>query len=623
MRESLSTSIAGGVAAVLIARARSAPRRRNRRARFTERSTGRTESRWRRSSSSSATTSRDSRPRPRRPRTGPSHFFNVPFNPYELHVEVQGFKSRSSERRRPHVDPARGRDHARAARPSPSRVERRPRRAARPPQLETDVTDLPHRHRQVLHRSAPRRRPLRAMEEIVTSTPGFALDENGRYHFQGAHSQSEYVIDGQTISDQTGVTFSNSIDPGIAQSIEVIYGNVRRSTAKRSAAVINMTTKSGLGTPGSRATSSAATRRFDTYQAGRLGRDGGTRQLRRSSPPSTAAGSDYFTDPLNPDNLNNHRQHAAGLPPTRHGVARLSRNAFRLSALLGRTDRDVTEHVHSGGHRPGQDGQDRRPELQPGLAERPVRLARSLDVTAFARLARFTLYPSAGDTPGHRRLEPVARQLRHHAVLHLDDRHPRDQGRRRLQAVPDRGALPVRHHRPGVQRPRIAGLQPEHRALRPDAGRQPVRLSPTRRTGTYCAGVRAGHHPLEEPDGQRRRAVREQQPAGDRCPSSSRGSASRTTSRRRARSCAATYSRILYTPEYENILLSSSARRRRSCRRRSRTRAPLGGGVLPGPVRAPERVHRRPPAGARLEAPPRLRLLVAARRRTPATRTSS
>src|SRR5438128_12096557 len=70
---------------------------------------------------------------------------------------------------------------------------------------------------------APAAVASRAMEQIVTSTPGFAKDENGRFHFQGAHSQSEYVIDGQTISDQPGVTFSNSIDPGIAQGIEIIY----------------------------------------------------------------------------------------------------------------------------------------------------------------------------------------------------------------------------------------------------------------------------------------------------------------------------------------------------------------------------------------------------------------
>ena len=75
------------------------------------------------------------------------------------------------------------------------------------------------------------------------------MDENGRFHFQGAHSQSEYVIDGQTISDQTGVTFSNSIDPGIAQSLEVIYGNVPAEYGEKVGAVINLSTKSGLGAP--------------------------------------------------------------------------------------------------------------------------------------------------------------------------------------------------------------------------------------------------------------------------------------------------------------------------------------------------------------------------------------
>src|SRR2546427_13205465 len=63
---------------------------------------------------------------------------------------------------------------------------------------------------------APAAVASRAMEQIVTSTPGFAKDENGRFHFQGAHSQSEYVIYVQTISDHTRGPFSNSNDSGIA-----------------------------------------------------------------------------------------------------------------------------------------------------------------------------------------------------------------------------------------------------------------------------------------------------------------------------------------------------------------------------------------------------------------------
>src|ERR1051326_3628978 len=100
--------------------------------------------------------------------------------------------------------------------------------SAEPPaaQLETDNSESHIDIDKSYIAKAPAAVASRAMEQIVTSTPGFAKDENGRFHFQGAHSQSEYVVDGQTISDQTGVTFSNSIDPGIAQGIEVIYGNV-------------------------------------------------------------------------------------------------------------------------------------------------------------------------------------------------------------------------------------------------------------------------------------------------------------------------------------------------------------------------------------------------------------
>src|SRR5207249_11020387 len=92
---------------------------------------------------------------------------------------------------------------------------------------------------------APATVSSRAMEALIPATPGFAKDENGRYHFQGFHSQGQFVIDGQTVSDQTGVTFSNSIDPGIAQSLEVIYGNVPAEYGEKIGAVINLATKSG------------------------------------------------------------------------------------------------------------------------------------------------------------------------------------------------------------------------------------------------------------------------------------------------------------------------------------------------------------------------------------------
>jgi hypothetical protein len=324
-------------------------------------------------------------------RDGSFHFFNVPFNPYELHVEVQGFQPvhKSLDVRTSIPRDVEIKLDLPAVTESVS-VMGEPTAA----QLETDNTTSHIDIDKSFIQRAPAAVPMRAMEEIVTSTPGFALDENGRYHFQGAHSQSEYVVDGQTIADQTGVTFSNSIDPGIAQSMEVIYGNVPAEFGEKVGAVINITTKSGLGAPfkgnviGSFAT-------FDTYQGG-FSMGGGTQQFGVFASVN-AAGSNYFTDAPNPDNLNNDGN-------TQRAFIRLDSaspgfgSAFRLSALLGRTDRDVPNRYSQ--EDAGQAERVQSYDQNYNLGWQDVMSASTvLDVTAYARLARFTLYPSAGDTP--------------------------------------------------------------------------------------------------------------------------------------------------------------------------------------------------------------------------------
>ena len=324
-------------------------------------------------------------------RDGGFHFFNVPFNPYELHVEVQGFapvhKSldvRTSIPRDVEIKldlPAVTESVSVMAEPTAA-------------QLETDNTTSHIDIDKSFIQRAPAAVPMRAMEEIVTSTPGFALDENGRYHFQGAHSQSEFVIDGQTIADQTGVTFSNSIDPGIAQSMEVIYGNVPAEFGEKVGAVINMTTKSGLGSP-FKGTVIGSFATFDTYQGG-FSMGGGTQEFGVFASVN-AAGSDYFTDAPNPDNLHNDGD-------TQRAFVRLDAaspgfgNAFRLSALLGRTDRDVPNRYSQ--EDAGQADRVETYDQNYNLGWQDILSASTvLDVTAYARLARFTLYPSAGDTP--------------------------------------------------------------------------------------------------------------------------------------------------------------------------------------------------------------------------------
>lgn len=127
-------------------------------------------------------------------------FFDVPFNPYEVHVDLTGFRPvhrpvdvRSS------VAPEVAIVLELASRQEAVSVE------ATAGQLESGSASSHVDVDKSYIARAPAAIASRAMDELVASTPGFAKDENGRFHFQGFHSQSMFVIDGQTISDQTGI----------------------------------------------------------------------------------------------------------------------------------------------------------------------------------------------------------------------------------------------------------------------------------------------------------------------------------------------------------------------------------------------------------------------------------
>lgn len=322
---------------------------------------------------------------------GTFQFFAVPYNPYELHIEIQGFKPVHQS-----VDVRTSVPKELAIRLEIHEVTATVQVTAEPTaaQLETDNTTSHIDIDKSYIQRVPAAAASRAMEEIVTSTPGFAKDENGRFHFQGAHSQSEYVVDGQTISDQTGVTFSNSIDPGIAQSLEIIYGNVPAEYGEKIGAVINMVTKSALGSP-FKGDVHGGYARFDTYEAGAsLG--GGTDRLGVFGSVNSS-GSDYFTDPVNPDNLHNSGD-------TQRAFLRFDSqtpdrsNAFRFSVLLGHTDRESPNTYTQNAN--GQDKTVKTVDQNYNLGWQSILAASTaLDVTAFGRLAKFTLTASPGDTP--------------------------------------------------------------------------------------------------------------------------------------------------------------------------------------------------------------------------------
>ncbi len=323
---------------------------------------------------------------------GVFNFNNVPYNPYEIHVDVQGFQP----------------SHVSIDVHSPvpldetitlkvSGVSESISVTAEPPaaQLETDNSQSHIDIDKSYIAKAPAAVASRAMEQIVTSTPGFAKDENGRFHFQGAHSQSEYVIDGQTISDQTGVTFSNSIDPGIAQGIEIIYGNVPAEFGEKVGAVINLTTKSGLGAGDPKTEVFIGGSKFATTEAG-ASVAGGSQTFGYFG-SINGSKSDRFLDPVNFDNLHNHGN-------TYRGFLRLdtqspdSKSSFRFTALVGETHRDVPNTFTQ--EEAGQNERVRSADQNFNLGWQSILSQTSvLELVAFGRFSKFKLDGTPSDTP--------------------------------------------------------------------------------------------------------------------------------------------------------------------------------------------------------------------------------
>jgi len=501
---------------------------------------------------------------------GRFEFFNVPFNPYEIHIEVQGFKPvhqsvdiRTSVPREVDITldlPAVTESVT---------VEGEPTAA----QLETDSSTSHIDIDKSYIEKAPAVVASRAMEEILTSTPGFAKDENGRFHFQGAHSQAEFVVDGQTISDQTGVTFSNSLDPGIAQSLEVIYGNVPAEYGEKMGAVVNMVTKSALGSS-FKGDVHGGYARFQTYEAGvTLGT--GTEHFGLFTALS-ASGSDYFTDPVNFANLNNNGD-------TQRAFVRLdsstadSSNAFRVTAILGRTDRHVTNTFSQ--EENGQDKPVKTYDQNYNLGWQNVLSSSGvLDVTAFGRLTKFTLYPSEGDTPIQ---SDSNRSIDNYGVT------PSFTWAHGVHEVKVGGVFkkfPIKEFfrfgitDPGFNDPDSDTYNPNIAAFDLTRGGAPFVFRASR-TGTYLAafvqdtlrfknltaniGLRYDHNNLPATDSQ----LEPRLGVAYYIPST------RTVLR-------ASYNRVLYTPEYENILLSSSDAAASIVPPAVQDSRALGGGIL-------------------------------------------
>ena len=260
---------------------------------------------------------------------------------------------------------------------------------------------------------APAAVQSRAMEKILLTTPGFIQDENGRFHFRGSHGQVMYVVDGVPITDQVQATFSNSMDPDQVESMEVITGGTSAEYGGKPVVVVNLTSKSGLGTPGGfQGDAYLGAARFATAEAGASVRGGGDRFGYFAT--AAASQSDRFSDPVNFDNLHNHG--ATGRGFTRFDWVFSDADSLRFSFSGGQTNRDVV---------------NLRSQQAAGMNQRIANLdqnasvgwtrlfgaSRSLDATLFYRHSTSQLIPTRDLAPGFQGGPDTPEWSRHRQLL--------------------------------------------------------------------------------------------------------------------------------------------------------------------------------------------------------------
>jgi hypothetical protein len=189
---------------------------------------------------------------------------NVPFNPYHLTVTNTGFAPYAQD-----IEP-------RSPVPLTLKITLQVESAVQTVTVEGNGADLvetdPTFHTDV-DRSLFERLPLESASSSVTSlvtnaSPGIAAESNGQMHGMGDHAENSFSVDGQPITDQQSKVFSNQIPLDSIQSLEVIAGAPPAEFGEKTSVVVQVTTRSGLGSkePHGSLTSSYGT--FGTANAG-------------------------------------------------------------------------------------------------------------------------------------------------------------------------------------------------------------------------------------------------------------------------------------------------------------------------------------------------------------------
>ena len=151
----------------------------------------------------------------------------------------------------------------------------------------------------------PSATPSKQLSAMLLSAPGFIPSQNGRVHVRGSHGQIQDVVDGVPMTDEYSEAYANPLDPRYVKSAEVMTGGIPAEFGGKLAAVVDITSKSGLDDP-AKATGAAS------LNLGRFGAvDGNVTIGGRVTPrvgyfvTGSANRTDRYLDPPTTDNFHN------------------------------------------------------------------------------------------------------------------------------------------------------------------------------------------------------------------------------------------------------------------------------------------------------------------------------
>jgi outer membrane receptor protein involved in Fe transport len=88
------------------------------------------------------------------------------------------------------------------------------------------------------------------LNQVLLQAPGVAQDSYGQIHVRGEHNGLQYRLNGVILPEGLSV-FSQSLDPKVAQSVDLITGSLPAEYGLRTGGIVDITTKSGLTNGGS------------------------------------------------------------------------------------------------------------------------------------------------------------------------------------------------------------------------------------------------------------------------------------------------------------------------------------------------------------------------------------